>query len=332
MGLVLGPAPRPLKLRVTIACLDTAASTLATALVLELFGVPFLARIAAAALAGFVVGRWNGRAVALPYDELRARIVPQATRAAPGAGLERRRADEVGELASSFDALLVALRRRSRANQSLFSDLAHDLKNPIAAIRAAADSLARGAGDDPRVTRHAALFQDASRRLDESVTHFVELARAEAGLIDEERDVVDLAALARGLGEALRAEPRHAQVAFEVDAAGPRTVVAVASRLESALRGVIDHGASAAGPGGKVSISLDEGDRAYTLTVRDTGPAFPAEHPSHVFDAGALVRGGSGGKLDLAFARAVVEAHGGSISATNDGGGATVTLKLPKAP
>jgi signal transduction histidine kinase len=282
---------------------------------------------------------WMGRRMVRPIEWLRSRVLEKARSANARADIDLRGGDEVQDLAVAFNDLLGALDERRRANEAFVADLVHEFKNPVAAIRACADSLASGGADEKRAARLAKILTDSSGRLDALVSQFLELARAEAGLPKEERAEVDIAALARGVVSVV--EPSFEDVRFVVEAEPEALVVGVAPRLDSLVRNLVDNAASFAGRDGEVRVVVRREGSVIALEVSDTGPGIPADDLPHVFDrffttralesADATSRGprrGSG--LGLALVKAIAEAHDGTVSAQGaPGEGATFRVTLP---
>lgn len=277
---------------------------------------------------GGLVGLWFSWRILKPLERLRDHLrLRQASPAGPPVP-ERDRDDEIGDLARAFDGLLGSLDARNLANAAFMADLVHEMKNPVAAVRACADAM-EGPVDAERARRLAKVLQDASRRLDGLVTRFLEIARAEAGLPGEERVPVALDALVEGVIETFRADERWAGVTFDVEAA-PVTVPGVSERLETALRNLIDNAAAFAGPGGRVVVRVAAGDEAV-VSVSDSGPGIAAEDLPRLFERFFTRRPeGRGTGLGLPLVRAIAEAHGGGITVDRGPeGGARFTLRLP---
>ena len=291
---------------------------------------------------------WMGRRMVRPIEWLRERVLEKAKSANPRADIDLSGGDEVRDLAEAFNDLLGALDQRRRANEAFVADLVHEFKNPVAAIRACAESLASGGADEKRAARLAKILSDSSGRLDALVSQFLELARAEAGMPNEARADVDLGALANGVATA--ASDSFEDVTFVVEADPDTIVVGVAPRLDSLVRNLVDNAASFAGKGGSVRIVVRRepaaaaGSEIVALEISDTGPGIAAEDLPRVFDrfftTRALARPdidrpgpkrhGSG--LGLALVKAVAEAHGGEVSALGTrapGEGATFRVTLP---
>jgi two-component system sensor histidine kinase ChvG len=283
---------------------------------------------------------WMGRRMVRPIMWLRERVLEKAKSANPRADIDLHGGDEVRDLAEAFNDLLGALDEKRRTNEAFVADLVHEFKNPVAAIRACAESLQSGGADEKRAARFGKILEDSSARLDALVSQFLELARAEAGMPREDRVPVDLAALARGITTSL--EPSFPDVAFVVDAdAG--TVIGVASRLDSLLRNLVDNAASFAGSGGEVRVGVHREGASVAIDVSDTGPGIAEADLPRVFDRFFTTRAlppasdkpssrPNGSGLGLALVRAVAEAHGGSVSARSaPGKGATFRVTLPAA-
>jgi two-component system sensor histidine kinase ChvG len=282
---------------------------------------------------GLLLAWWLGWRAVRPIEKLRRQILAKTAVAAPGADLDLPRSDEIGDLATAFNALLRTLDVRRAQNEAFVVDLVHELKNPVAAIRACADSLETRAGGDPRDERLARVLADSSQRLDTLVTQFLELARAEAGLPNEARSRIDMAALAHGVASALRATERYPGVTIDVTAEAGAEVIGVLHRLDSALRNLIENAASFAAPSGEVRVSAAVTGRAIEIAVTDSGPGIAEADLPRVFDRFFTTRGRAQGTgLGLALVKAVAAAHGGSLHAESvPGTGATFRLILPRA-
>ena len=261
----------------------------------------------------------------------REQVLAQAADESPRPQVNLPRRDEIGDLAVAFNGLLRTLDERRLANEAFVADLVHEFKNPVAAIRASAEQL-RSRDADPRTERLARILEASSERLDALVTQFLELARAEAGMPSEARTPTDLAELARGIVESVRADVRWSGVTFAVRSPAAAIVPGVALRLESAPRNLIENAASFAAPAGEVEVRVEPGDDAVELSVRDTGAGIAEVDVPRVFNRFFTTRGGAQGTgLGLALVKAVIVAHGGDVHAESaPGKGATFSLTLPR--
>jgi two-component system sensor histidine kinase ChvG len=275
----------------------------------------------------------TGRRVVRPIEQLRRQALDKAS-AATTATLDAGGRDEVAVLAEAFNALLLALDKKRSDNEAFVADLVHELKNPVAAVRASADMLAASGADAERAERIARVLRDSSTKLDRVVTQFLELARAEAGLPDEARTEEDVAALAEGLVAGMRDDGRHAGVTLTCAACKPgeARVRAVAHRLDALVRELLDNARSFAGEGGRVDVRVETRGDDVVLVVSDTGPGIAPEDLPRVFSRFFTTRGRSRGTgLGLALVQAVAHAHGGSVVVSSPPGrGATFEVRLPR--
>lgn len=292
-----------------------------------------------AAALGVVLAWWTVRWFVRPVEALRTELLARAARAAPEAvALPKAsgplgRPREVKELTDAFNAVLHALSERNKTNEAFLQDLAHEFKNPVAAVRASAERLCEpGPLDDERRARLADVLKQSSVQLDSLVTQFLELARAEAGLPDEAREKVDVGQHLSGLVSMMSRDPRYERVKFDVAEAGvPLLVQGVPQRIDVALRNLLENAASFAGDGGWVKASARAEGTEAIISISDSGPGIPHADLPRLFDRFFTRRGDRHGTgLGLALTRAVVHAHQGRVEVKSPpGSGATFTVALP---
>lgn len=294
-----------------------------------------LAKVLSLALAVAVVLAWlASRQLLGPLERLRAELLARATTAVPRAGIDLGRSDELADVADAFNALLEALAARTRTNEAFLSDLAHELKNPVAAVRTCAELLAQGGVSEERAAKLTGVLLQSSAQLDRLVSQFLELARAEAGLPAEEREPVPLGALLQGLQSTYASDPRFAGVRWTLSGLETKADVSgVATRLERAFGNLLSNAASFAGDAGHVEVSLETTGGDVRVHIADSGPGIDPAHLPRLFErffTTRLEKGGTG--LGLALTRAIIEAHGGRIAVESPPGqGARFTVTLPLA-
>ncbi len=227
--------------------------------------------------------------------------------------------DELGRLAQAFNRTLDALAQAVRAQRNLVADASHELRTPIASIRANLQLMR----DEERLSPEdrTALRQDVIDELDDLtalVSDVVELARgakpgADPG--DVRLDQIVEAAVTR-------ARRRAPGLVFQADIE-PALVHGEGDRIARAVSNLLDNAAKYGADGGSVQVTL----RGGVLTVADHGPGFREEDLPFVFDRfhrarDARSKPGSG--LGLAIVRQAAEAHGGFAEAGNAPGGGAV--------
>ena len=235
--------------------------------------------------------------------------------------------DELARLARSFNATLDALESSVAAQRHLVADASHELRTPIASLRANVQTLEeahRLSAEEGRSLR-----ADIVEELDELtalVGDVVELARDPRS--SAEVDDVRLDEIAAAQVD--RARRRASHLTFESDLE-PTIVSGQPDRINRAVSNVLDNARKWSPPDGTVEVSLRDG----TLAVRDHGPGFDEVDLPHVFDrfyrAGAA-RSMPGSGLGLAIVRQAAESHGGFARAENaPDGGALLTVGFGRA-
>ncbi|HEY7624683.1 MAG TPA: HAMP domain-containing sensor histidine kinase, partial [Candidatus Limnocylindria bacterium] len=240
--------------------------------------------------------------------------------------------DEVGRLTTSFNAMLARL-ESSRAEQQRFvADASHELRTPLSTIRNNAEFLreqpAAAAAD--RDSAIADIVSEAER-MTRLVDGLLVLARADAGVAIERRPV-DLRAVATEEARRVRPPGRAREGdGVQVRAEGAALVSGDADALGRVVRALLDNAFRHGAPPVAITIARPAGK--VRLEVSDGGPGLVKGGEERVFERFYRAdpsRSGEGTGLGLSIARAIVEAHGGTIrAATAEGVGAVVTVELP---
>jgi two-component system OmpR family sensor kinase len=320
-----------LSLAVDTALVDGAHRTLRRALI-----ITGLTALALSALLVAVAVRFALRP--LTSMAALARLIADGRR---GQRLAPSRTDtELGQTASAFDDMLDELEgAESRARQAeeqtrtFLADAAHELRTPIAGVRAAAETLLHQGSQLERQQRERleVLLVREAQRAGKLVSDLLVTARLDAGL-ELQLTPVPLRRLV--LAEVDRARLLHPGVTF--DLGGPDvTVVADPDQVSAILRNLIDNALRACGPAGTIGVRLADGVGTIAVEVSDSGPGVPAADRERIFDrlvrldrSRAVDGGGSG--LGLAIARGFARAHGGELSCEPVASGALFRLSLPK--
>ncbi|MCJ7422200.1 sensor histidine kinase [Sphingomicrobium astaxanthinifaciens] len=249
-----------------------------------------------------------------------------------------RRHDEVGALARAVSDMSGALQERIDKIEAFAADVSHELKNPLASLRSAVDSLERV--EDAKV-RHRLLDvvrQDVNR-LDRLISDIAEAARTDAELTRAQLEPVPLDELARQLIRAWeeRRETGNARFSLTTQGSGPFLVFGEPTRLARAIDNLIDNAVSFSPPRGCIAITLVRHGGMIRLTITDEGPGVPEDERDAIFHRFHSHRPdtrefGRHSGLGLAIARAIVEGHDGDIMVCDrdDGAeGACFTILLP---
>jgi signal transduction histidine kinase len=248
-----------------------------------------------------------------------------------------RNQDEVGRLTTSFNTMLERLESAQAelaaalaAQQRFVADASHELRTPLSTIRTNAEFLRErpDATADDRADAIADVVSEAER-MSRLIDGLLVLARADAGVAVERRPV-DMRAVATEEARRARApgRARH-EVQAQVTAQGSALVSGDPEALGRAIRILLDNAFRHGEP--PVGVTVTKKDGRVHLEVRDSGPGLPQGSEERIFERfyrADPARSGEGTGLGLSIARAIIEAHGGTIRAmTHDG--AIVTIELP---
>jgi signal transduction histidine kinase len=264
--------------------------------------------------------------------------------------------DEVAQLAEAFNAMTARLeqadadaRALEAARRDLVAWASHDLRTPLASLRAMLDALADGVVTDPEtVARYVQQSQTETARMSALIDDLFELAQIDAGNLVLRCEASSLTDLISDTLEAFRARAEARQVRLSGSVApGLDPVWMAPEKISRVLSNLVENAIRHTPAGGVIEVQARPEDDHVRVTVQDTGEGIPPEDLPRVFDRfyrgdaartrsqatgeARQPRGSAGAGLGLAIARAVVEAHGGRIWAESEPGhGARLQFWLPR--
>ncbi len=251
------------------------------------------------------------------------------------------RRDEIGQLARAISDMASALRARIDAGEQFAADVTHELKNPLASLRSAIETLDRV--DDPGLRAQLmGIAAEDVQRLDRLVTDIAEASRLDAQLSRTRFETVDLGELIEAIIETRRqrAGPDMPQIALARPRAGTATVPGVRAQLARVIENLLDNALSFSPADGVVRFSATCAGTEVVLRVEDDGPGVPLDKREEIFRRFHSLRPdahesfGLHSGLGLAIARTIVNAHDGTITAEdreNGIAGACFEVRLPAA-
>jgi heavy metal sensor kinase len=268
------------------------------------------------------VGRMTTQAAEIGIDRLHDRVeVPPV-------------ADEVGQLGVTLNAMLDRLEQGVREKHRLIADASHDLRTPLAVMRAEIDvSLRRGDLETPsRVVLESA--REEVDRMSRTVDNLLTLAQVDEGRLELLTSRLNLLEAVETAARPLRPLAAAKDVRLTVEGVSCE-VRADPQSLGRALTNFVENAIKFTQPGGEVRVVAWREDGEVGVTVADNGPGLPPSATLHVFDrfyrvdsARGREAGGSG--LGLAICREVAAAHGGRVWVdSEEGKGSKFTLALP---
>jgi two-component system sensor histidine kinase KdpD len=230
----------------------------------------------------------------------------------------------------------LALQETDRLRTALLNSVSHDLRTPLASIKASASSLLdrEVRWSDAERDEFLTTINTEVDRLTRLVHNLLDMSRIEAGALDPR--LVE-SSLAEVVGPVVRRARAASRQRVEVDVPDELAPVLVDPvRLDQVLTNLLDNARGYA-PGSPVQVAArQDGDR-IELRVVDHGPGIPVPERERVFDQFYRLKGGGrrpeGTGMGLAICRGIVQAHGGALRVeTTPGGGATFVLSLPVSP
>ena len=223
------------------------------------------------------------------------------------------------------------LRARDEAKNALLAAVGHDLRTPLASMKAAVSAV---------LAPDVELAEEAERglletvdgevdRLDDMIDHLLDLSRLESGVFRMKRDPVDLARLALDAADRVRLSSGREVL---VHSTGDATVTGDPVRLLEVVTNLIDNAARYSTPDTPIQASIRPEPGSVTVSISDQGPGMDQEEQEKLFLP--FVRGarsGPGSGLGLAITRSIVTAHQGQIDVVSaPGSGTTMSVTIPR--
>jgi two-component system, OmpR family, sensor kinase len=250
--------------------------------------------------------------------------------------------DEVAALARSFNRMAEELRIRAeklqvsdRVRRQLLADVSHELNTPLTAMRGYIETLSMPdlALDPSTRQRYVTIVMEETQRLERIIGDLLDLARLEGGGTAMRQSHVDVPALFERVAARHERDlqTRRIELVQRVDREAD-TLVGDPDRLEQAIQNLAANALRHTPEGGRLTLSAERTGDIVRLSVRDSGSGIASEQLPHIFDrfykgdASRKSAGGSG--LGLSIVKAIVERHGGRITARNEAG-AVFEILLP---
>lgn len=236
------------------------------------------------------------------------------------------RRDEVGALAVAFKDMTASLYRRIEASDRFAQDVAHELKNPVAAARSTAESLVYAKTDEQRRELIAQVTGEM-KRLNRLITDVAKASRLDAELALQETSPLDMrnlvSEIAKLLGDIHSEKGCGVTVETGSGAVEEYVIKGHEGRLGQVMTNLIDNAVSFSPPDGAVRVRIGRRAGEVVITVDDDGPGIPSDRLEHVFKRFYSDRPqsdrtqGKNSGLGLSISKEIVHAHGGRIWAEN---------------
>src|SRR5260221_700796 len=272
-----------------------------------------------------------------PLTRLRRQASALAERRGPlpGSFPGAARKDEIGALARALGELTRRTNDHIQLLQAFSADVSHELKNPLASIRTAAEMMADADTAEERRRFQDLMVRDVAR-LERLVSGLRDVARVEGQIEADVTEAIDLHALLSELVASFESTVLNgAHLELIMDGRAVR-VMASPERLRQVFDNLLANAISFSPAGSGIIVTIGDREAWATVAIDDAGPGIPDAHLERVFQRFFTYRPGDARRehvgLGLAIAKQIVDSYGGEISASNrPGGGASFRVRLPKA-
>ena len=299
-------------------------------------GLVVLYSLSAGIVAALIVGhsttralrRVAGVAARLGENDLDARV--GELHASP----ELRQVGAALDLAAARIADLIETDRRTEAaRRDLITSISHDLRTPLANLRAMVEAINDGVVDDPGVVRsYAEEMLRSIETLVAMVDDMFDLSRIDAVALRADTRAISIAEAVQQAVDGCRLEAQARSISVETDVEGA-SAVRCSARLARVLHSLVDNAVRYSPPGGIVAVTATGAGGGVEVTVDDSGPGLTPEQRTAVFEPfwrGDASRSSRGAGLGLTLAQRITHALGGEIRVSESpGGGASCAVVLP---
>jgi len=246
--------------------------------------------------------------------------------------LMKKRNDELANLGRDFDRMAIRLQALLQSQRRLFHDVSHELRSPLARLQIAT-GLARQHPDT--VQSSLERIERECKRVDELVGELLTLSKLEAGVIGAANEPVDLSRLVAEVVADARFESNGDQRSISFSDSEPVIVRGQPELLHRAIENVVRNALIHTPERTTVVIAIVNAAQRACISIDDSGPGVAEQEVTTIFQPffrGAGAQGTQGHGLGLSIAKQVVEAHGGTIRASNRAtGGLRVEIDLPNS-
>jgi signal transduction histidine kinase len=260
-----------------------------------------------------------------------------------GTGRKRTRAPEVGpaevrDMAHTFNEMANSLARQQESQLTFLAGIAHDLRNPLSALKLSTALVAPGRGEltHERMQRTLAMVRRQVTRLDRMVGDLLDATRIEAGKLELQYEERDARELAREVVELYQASDTSHELRLALPEE-PVVLRADAARIEQVLNNLVSNALKYSPGGSRVDVAVLREADEVVFSVTDQGIGISAEEKRGLFApfrrTGEARERAPGVGLGLSVSRRIVEAHGGHIEVDSQPGrGSTFRIRLALVP
>ncbi|MGO4548121.1 sensor histidine kinase [Paenibacillus sp. 2TAB23] len=246
----------------------------------------------------------------------------------------QRNDDEIGQLAETFNAMVIELSKREKLKDDFISSISHELRTPLTSIKGWSETLKESepTEDDEEVKLGLSIISKETERLSGLVEDLLDFSKLSARTMELHKEVLDFNGPVKETVNQLAVREEHTRVRILATYdKSPIVVKGDANRLKQVIINLIDNALKFTPAGGTIRVVTRAEHEAAMLTVSDSGCGIEAEDLPHVtekFYKASTGQGGSG--LGLAICKEIIELHGGQLTIDSErGAGTIVTIRVP---
>ncbi|CAM4424808.1 signal transduction histidine kinase [Paenibacillus endophyticus] len=246
----------------------------------------------------------------------------------------QRNDDEIGQLAETFNVMVMELSKREKLKDDFISSISHELRTPLTSIKGWSETLKESepTEDDEEVKLGLSIISKETERLSGLVEDLLDFSKLSARTMELHKEVLDFNGPVKETVNQLAVREEHTRVRILATYdKSPIVVKGDANRLKQVIINLIDNALKFTPAGGTIRVVTRAEHEAAMLTVSDSGCGIEAEDLPHVtekFYKASTGQGGSG--LGLAICKEIIELHGGQLTIDSErGAGTIVTIRVP---
>jgi len=250
------------------------------------------------------------------------------------------REDEIGTLTKSIDEMTLELQKRTTRAETFSTDLAHEIRNPLASLKGASELLDKTHDQKERKKLLKIINHDVER-IERLITDYSQMLKDEASLSREKMKKINLINVIDTVVEEFKYNLSNQNKKIDINIKKDNVnknyhIFGIENRLEQVIANLLDNAISFSVNNSKIDIELNEIKENFVLLIKDEGPGFTETSTQKIFKRFYSNRPTKFGKhsgLGLNIVKNIVELHKGKISASNraDVKGAQIEVLLPKS-
>jgi two-component system sensor histidine kinase ChvG len=250
------------------------------------------------------------------------------------------RRDEVGKLTQSIYEMTLDLQKRTNRAETFSTDLAHEIRNPLASLKGASELLDKTTEKKDREKLLNIINHDVER-IERLITDYTQMLKDEASLSREKMLKVDLNLIIKNVVEDFRQDNESLNKKINIDIINKKNakksfyILGIENRIEQVIANLLDNAISFSQSNSKILVEIDEIKNNFLISFKDEGPGFSEKNIDNIFKRFYSNRPKNFGEhsgLGLNIVKNIIELHKGEIEAVNriDTKGAHIKVILPK--